>query len=118
MKYLYTFGRAGGQPSPFSYERKAGGVIIQQQDGTVRKISHKEWKKIVTKIDGIGVCTITGAEPTNKSLSDAIREALPDVTLNGSELACIVKILEHEGTLELYHGAAGQGVGIAIHFRG
>lgn len=50
MKYLYTFGRAGGQPSPFSYERKAGGVIIQQQDGTVRKISHKEWKKLSPKL--------------------------------------------------------------------
>lgn len=116
MKHLHTFGRAGSQPSSFSYERKEDGVhILQGEEGT--HFSHKEWKKIVSSVEGLGVSSITGAAPTNKSISESIRTALPDRQLNDSSLACIAKILENEGTIELYHGTAGPGIAVGIHFK-
>ncbi len=115
MKHLHTFGRAGSQPSSFSYERKKGGVDISQ-GGEITHFSHSEWEQIVASVDGLGVSTITGGAPTRKSISETIKNTLPNRQLNDSSLACIAKILENEGTIELYHGAAGQGVGVGIHF--
>lgn len=115
MKYLYTLGRSGGQPSPFSYQRTRNGVEIKGQEEEY-SFSHAEWEKIVNAVYGIGVCSITGSQSTS-SLRDHIREALSGRQINDSEVACIVRILENEGTIELYHGAAGQGVSFAMMLR-
>ena len=115
MKHLHTFGRAGSQPSSFAYERKQNGVYIFQGEEKTH-FSNSEWEQIVKSVDGLGVSTITGGAPTGKSISETVKKALPNQQWNDSLLACIAKILENEGTIELYHGTAGQGVAVGIHF--
>ena len=125
MKILQTLGRHGGtQEGIFQYRRTAHGIYI---DGTVGQsqsvtqpvsLSSDEWQTVLEQIRDADKETfrITGTgpfnEPPNLSLYELIGEAVKHPTggwnWNDSLKAYVCSILEHEGSIDLYHGTLGQ----------
>ncbi|MDG9783717.1 hypothetical protein [Metapseudomonas otitidis] len=125
MKVLQTLGRHGGaQEGIFQYRRNSEGVFIDTSVGQANiqpaqlQITNEEWRLIVHALETADGTTfrITGAPPfdtpPNTSLHDLIRKVLPKPSggsWHPSHFSYIAAILEHEGTLDLYHGTLGQG---------
>jgi hypothetical protein len=126
MKVMQTLGRhAGAQEGVFQYRRTAQGVEIDSTVGqaTLTPISitltHAEWTSILSAIGTATANTfrLTGSapftSPPNQSLYEAIQSAVPTPSggwnWNDSWKAYICAIMEHEGSVDLYHGTLGHG---------
>lgn len=130
MKVLQSLGRASGQvEATFRYRRSSQGVTIDasinrnyNQTPAQIQFTNAEWNAILTAIENAPNETFRitdtggpGQQPTQR-LSQIFAGA---VTPNGwawndSWVAYVAAILEHEGSLDLFHGAIGQGQSAVI----
>jgi hypothetical protein len=125
MKVLQTLGRhRGAQEGVFQYRRQGDGVYIDGAIGQAHLnpsqilLTHTEWNDILAAIGRAaqGSFRVTGeapfAVPPNQSiyelLSDAVQNPSKGWKWNDSWKAYVCAILEHEGTVDLYHGPLGQ----------
>lgn len=126
MKVLQTLGRhAAAQEGIFQYKRTADGVYIDSAIGqatlnpTNITITRQEWTNILRALRDAPQATfrLTGAPPFDtppnqglyQLLSDTIQNPQNGWTWNDSWKSYICAILEHEGSIDLYSGALGQG---------
>lgn len=124
MKVLQTLGRHGGtQAGVFQYRRTADGVVIDSSIGRANldpaqiTVTNEEWTAILSAIRNSQTATfrLTGVapfpEPPNSSLYELLGQAVPDPqrewNWHDSWKACVCAILEHEGSIDLYHGPLG-----------
>lgn len=130
MKVLQTLGRHRSQEGIFQYRRTADGVIIDGGVGRAELVPRiitlttVEWSRILQAIRNApqGSFRLTGtppfATPPNQSLYDLLSDEveIPDGgwQWNDSWKAYVCAILEHEGSIDLYHGVLGQGHSTAI----
>ncbi|CAK8713470.1 MAG: hypothetical protein CDV28_102190 [Candidatus Electronema aureum] len=119
MKVLQTLGRKG----IFKYRRQTDGVYIDSflDQGALNPpqitITHEEWLNILKAIENTaqGSFRLSGEQPfstpPNQSLYELLTDAVPNPQggwkWNPSRQAYVCAILEHEGTIDLYHGALG-----------
>ncbi len=124
MKVLQTLGRHGGaQEGIFQYRRKSHGVEI---DGSVGQanlnpatvlITTEEWSQILGAIEHApqGSFRLTGAgqfqAPPNQSLYELLQATVAHPAggwaWNDSWKSYVCATLEHEGSIDLYHGVLG-----------
>jgi hypothetical protein len=126
MKILQTLGRHGGhQEGIFQYRRTPNGLFIDSAVGQAQlapptiTLTTDEWVAILRAIGGAeqGTFRLTGtppfATPPNQSLYELLSAAVPAPTggwqWQDSWKAYVCAILEHEGSIDLYHGLLGQG---------
>jgi len=127
MKVLQTLGRhRGHQEGVFQYRRTQDGVHIEGWIGQAPSLNVNsidlttaEWTAILQAIHNAneGTFRLTGAapfnSPPNQSLYELISRAVPSPTANwqwqDSWKAYVCAILEHEGSIDLYHGVIGRG---------
>lgn len=124
MKVLQTLGRhSGAQEGIFQYRRQPDGVHIDSAVGQAKltppqiTITHDEWRAILQAIQNCpqGSFRLTGqapfSSPPNQSLYEVLATTLPAPaggwTWNDSWKAYVCAILEHEGSIDLYHGTLG-----------
>lgn len=128
MRVMQTLGRHGGtQEGIFQYKRGSVGVTIDPSiarttGNSVPKnlvvISSAEWNRILDRIEQAPLQTFRITEPVagspaqpSQSLHTLIQTAVP-APANGwkwddSYLSYVCAVLEHEGTIDLYHGLMG-----------
>lgn len=126
MKVLQTLGAHGGaQTGIFQYRRTPDGVHIDASVGRAQLtpdnvlLSSVEWQALLTEIRAVSNNTfrLTGqgpfANPPSQSLYSLINRAIPNPSAgwhwNDSWRSYVCAILEHEGSIDLYHGPLGQG---------
>lgn len=126
MKVMQTLGRHGGaQEGVFQYRRTPHGVEIDSGIGQANlnpssvTLTHNEWTQILTAVGTPQQNTfrLTGGAPfpapPNQSLYESMQTAVPAPAggwnWNDSWKAYVCAILEHEGSVDLYHGAMGMG---------
>lgn len=126
MKVLQTLGRHRAvQEGIFQYRRDVDGVYIDSSVGRATLtpaqvlITRKEWTKILRAMRNseYGTFRLTGTapfdQPPNQSLYELISDAVPSPeggwTWNDSFKSYVCAILEHEGSIDLYHGVLGPG---------
>jgi len=124
VKVLQTLGRHGGaQEGVFQYKRSSNGVVIDNSIGAAAveppqaTLTSQEWSAILMAIENASQATfrLTGQppfnEPPNQSLYSIISSAVPNPaggwSWHDSRKAAICAILEHEGSVDLYHGVLG-----------
>ncbi|MBI5536007.1 MAG: hypothetical protein HY898_25025 [Deltaproteobacteria bacterium] len=124
MKVLQTLGRHGGaQEGVFQYKRDVDGVLINATisnanlNPNVIRLSHAEWTSILAAIAQANGETfrLTGAPPFPAPPNQSLYELLPTAVRNpaggwqwnDSWKSYICAILEHEGSIDLYHGTLG-----------
>lgn len=124
MKGMQTLGRySGSQEGIFQYKRTSEGVLIDASVGRANLdpdkivITHEEWLKILTAIANTheGSFRLTGQapfkQPPNQSLYELLQTTVPNPKNNWKWLdswkSYVCSILEHEGTIDLYHGRLG-----------
>lgn len=122
MKVLQTLGRhkPKDQEGIFQYRRTPEGVEIDGSVGLAETldpkciiISHDDWQLILDAI-WAGAKTI---ELSEDGVLDMLRRAVPSpggTSWNDCWRAYVLAILEHEGTIDIYGGARGRGVGAPI----
>lgn len=126
MKVLQTLGsHDGAHEGAFQYKRIPAGLFIDSTLGKAHLspptavITNEEWKALLDAIHDVhpGTMRLAGAppfkEPPERSLFELISEAIPEPS-EGWEWtdtwkAYICAILEHEGSIDLYHGVLGHG---------
>lgn len=129
MKVLQTLGRhAGHQEGIFQYKRTSRGVSIdltvgQIQNGKVYRFALIEWSAILKEVakcshKTFGLSSDGQAKTTTKRtlyqvVSDAVPMPIDGWTWTDSLRAAVCAVLEHEGTIDLYHGPLGNGNGYA-----
>lgn len=124
MKIMQTLGRhANKQEGIFQYRRSAKGVLIYTTIGLAASagkfvLTHEEWAIILKRIkrNRTKVFRITRSispKPPKSALYELISTAVPKPSAGWSwsdpVRACVVAILEHEGSIDLYHGTLGSG---------
>jgi hypothetical protein len=124
MKVLQTLGRhSGSQEGIFQYKRTADGVFIDGAVGQAQLnpssvvLTTAEWQQILGAIEAApqGSFRLTGAapfsQPPYQSLYQLLQAAVPHPdrgwTWNDSWKSYVCAILEHEGSIDLYHGSLG-----------
>lgn len=124
MKVLQTLGAHGGtQTGIFQYRRTPAFVHIDASVGQAAlnpdevEITTAEWTAILQAIQDApqNSFRLTGtppfAQPPNQSLYQAISQAVPNPAggwqWNDSWRSYVCAILEHEGSIDLYHGTLG-----------
>ena len=124
MKVLQTLGRyGGGQEGIFQYRRTKDGVVIDSSVGQATlhpsqiQITTQEWCDIISALNQNQHSTfrLTGKAPFNtpphQSVWEIVKQALPNPCggwkWHQSWASYVAAILEHEGTLDLYHGPLG-----------
>jgi hypothetical protein len=124
MKVLQTLGRHGGaQEGIFQYYRTTDGVHIDSGVGQAKLdpstiiVTNDEWTAILGAIADAKGATfrLTGNapfdDPPNTSLYELFTQAVPKPNggwnWNDSWKSYICAILEHEGSIDLYHGVLG-----------
>lgn len=134
MKVLQTLGaHACHQAGIFQYRRTAKGVYIDGGVGQARLmpseilISSREWEDILTAIQNASDETfrLTGIppfpQPPNgclyKLLSDAVPRPSNGWQWNDCWKSYICAILQHEGSINLYHGPLGPSATAIITLR-
>jgi hypothetical protein len=125
MKVLQTLGRHGGaQEGIFQYRRRSQGIEI---DGSVGQanldparvlITTNEWSQILRAIEQAPQESfrLTGVgpfpAPPNQSLYELLQTTVAHPAggwaWNDSWKSYVCAILEHEGSIDLYHGVLGQ----------
>lgn len=136
MKVLETLGRhqTTQQKGIFQYKRTAVGVEIDPTVGQAGSLAqnahlvllHQQWNDILAAIASAPNQTFriqwsnTGNPPT-QDLDALITTAVPTPHAGGpwntSLTSYVVSVLEHEGSIELYGGPLGQGLGAPIVLR-
>lgn len=126
MKVLQTLGRHGAQEGVFQYARRQAGVFIDGSIGraalTSITLTHEEWTTILAAIadapqSSFRLTPTATQDAPNQSLYEFIEHAVPNrvgLTWTDSWKAYVCAILEHEGSVDLYAGALGRGVGANI----
>ncbi|MGC8343651.1 hypothetical protein [Pantoea ananatis] len=115
MKVLQTLGVYQGQQAGiFQYKRNSEGVVIDPTIGLNASaeqftITNDDWQAMVQRLENIGRKVVDLTE-----LKDEIAD---EFSMNNSEAAAIVAILEHEGTFDHYGGVVGRGESVSIHLR-
>ena len=125
MKFVETLGRHRGQKGIFQYKRSSDGVTISSRIGNapalnpdIVELTRQEWRAILQAIEGaagqsFGLTAGGGGGNPTTALYDFIEQALPNPAggwnWQAPWLAFVCAILEHEGSVELYSGALGQG---------
>lgn len=126
MKILQTLGRHGGhQEGIFQYRRAPDGVFIDSSVGRAQltpatiMLTTQEWVAILDAIQRAaqGTFRLTGSppftQPPNQSLYELLSAAVPTPASGwqwqDSWRAYVCAILEHEGSIDLYHGLLGPG---------
>lgn len=134
MKVMQTLGRhAGQQEGVFQYHRTHEGVEIDSSIGQANLnparilLTHAEWTAILQAIHGANDNTfrLTGMapfnQPPNQSLYQLIQTAVPNPSRGWNWLdswkAYVCAILEHEGSMDLYHGTLGPSIQAIICLR-
>jgi hypothetical protein len=124
MKILQTLGRHGGhQEGIFQYRRTSAGVFIDGAVGQAQlaradiTVTTQEWAAILQAICRApqGSFRLTGTPPfetpPNQSLYELLSLAVPRPAggwqWQDSWKAYVCAILEHEGSIDLYHGVLG-----------
>lgn len=124
MKVLQTLGRHGGaQEGIFQYKRMSTGVFIDSAIGQAHlnppsiTLTAQEWNSILSAIEqsGQGTFRLTGMppfpQPPNQSLYALLSQAVPAPAggwnWHDSWKSYVCAILEHEGSVDLYHGLLG-----------
>lgn len=129
MKVLQTLGRHGGyQEGIFQYKRTSKGVFIdlsvgQAKGGSICRFGLSEWSDILKEIarsshktfglSSDGQSKKSAKRTLYKLVSDAVPKPKYGVKWNDSLRAAVCAVLEHEGTIDLYHGPLGNGNGHA-----
>lgn len=125
MKVLQTLGAHGGnQTGIFQYRRTPAGVNIDASVGQANinpnniTLTTAEWTSILQAMADASRQTfrLTGtppfAHPPNQSLYRLIQLAVPSPAggwqWNDSLKSYVCAVLEHEGSIDLYHGRLGQ----------
>ena len=126
MKVLQTMGKhAGSQVGVFQYKRTADGVWIDSRISTATTtpftvcISHEDWNRLLNAIFSSRNKTFALTSAGNidgQTDSQNIYELISTIRgdLNDSVKAAICAILEHEGTIDHYHGPVGGGVTVRL----
>jgi hypothetical protein len=124
MKVLQTLGRhAGAQEGIFQYRRQVDGVHIDSAVGQAAlnplqiTLTNDEWHVILQAIHDStqGSFRLTGqapfAAPPNQSLYELLSTIVPHPAggwnWSDSLKSYVCAILEHEGSIDLYHGTLG-----------
>jgi hypothetical protein len=124
MKVLQTLGRhQGAQEGVFQYKRTATSVVIDASIGQANlnpnssTLTNAEWTAILQAIEAAqqGSFRITGhapfPEPPNQSIYQLLGVAVANPAggwnWNDSWRSYVCAILEHEGSVDLYHGVLG-----------
>ncbi|MBN8792388.1 MAG: hypothetical protein J0I01_09195 [Stenotrophomonas nitritireducens] len=131
MKILQTLGKhAGTTEGIFAYKRVKDGIYIDVTIGNVQGVAapvwltHAEWSEILKTIHAQrkSPFRLTGkrpfAKPPKQSLYAAISAAVPNPAggwnWHDSLKAAVCAILEHEGSVDFYHGVLGQSTQIVV----
>lgn len=130
MKVLQTLGRHQTQVGIFQYKRTPEGVEIDSSVGQASLspsrivITHAEWTTILTEIkqrsqksfrlSGIAPFTDPPKQSLYELFSAVVQKPSGGWQWNDSWRSYVCAILEHEGSIDLYHGALGPGVGAHI----
>lgn len=115
MKVLQTLGsHAGTQPGIFQYWRDPKNVNIDMTVGRVEggkhfTISNSLWTQLLVDLGN------DNAVQTLSGWNEIVRDSLGNV--DTSEAACIVAVLEHEGSIDHYGGIAGRGISVDINLK-
>jgi hypothetical protein len=124
MKILQTLGRHGGhQEGIFQYRRTAAGVYIDSAVGQARLnpptivVTTEDWTAILQaicrahqdsfRLTGTPPFRIPPRQSLYQLLSDAVPHPIGGWQWQDSWKAYICAILEHEGSIDLYHGVLG-----------
>lgn len=124
MKVLETLGSHGGaQNGIFQYKRTSVGITLDSGVGTANltparvELTNDEWGSLLLALEQADPRTfrLTGAAPfqvpPNQSLHELIQRTVPQPAggwnWNDSWKAYICAVLEHEGSVNLYHGPLG-----------
>lgn len=119
MKVLQTLGRHGGQlEGIFKYRRHTDGVEIELISVTPRRtftLTSDEWVAILKQLRKGKAKTFT----LTQDLYPLLRIAVPNPNggwnwSRGSDEAAVCAVLEHEGSIDLYHGGRNS---VKIHLR-
>lgn len=125
MKVLQTIGKEGGvQAGVFQYKRSSAGVTIDTTVGNTTTtmpapivIPATEWDSILKAIETHSTKTFTlseGGASGKKSLYEIVQGASSVVGKNINLRPYVCAILEHEGSIDFYHGVIGQGKSVFI----
>lgn len=121
MRIMQTLGRHGGkQEGIFQYKRTSDGVTIDTSISSTTSTSHTyyfthaEWAQILGAIDTSpkSTFTLTGAGGTQSlyaTVAGAVLSPSGGFGWNDSLKSYVCAILEHEGSIDLYHGLVGKG---------
>ena len=132
MKVLQTLGAHGGQQTGiFQYRRTPDGVHIDSSVGQATlspkdiTITSTEWQNLLSAIRAAvnNTFRLTGtppfSTPPNESLYHLISTAIPNPSngwlWNDSWRSYVCAILEHEGSIDLYHGPLGPNASAIIN---
>jgi len=124
MKVLQTLGaHAGTQPGIFQYRRTPDGVNIDASVGQANipnnniTLTTAEWSQILQAIRDTELQTfrLTGVQPYDQPPRQSLYELISTIvpipsggwTWNDSLKSCVCAVLEHEGSIDLYHGTLG-----------
>jgi hypothetical protein len=114
MKVLQTLGsHAGNQPGIFQYWREPGMVVIDMSVGQVAgagrvTVPNNQWDAMLVQLATLG--KVQTVAQLNAFVCIQIRT-------NPSEAACVVAIMEHEGSIDHYGGIAGPGISVDINLK-
>lgn len=129
MRIMQTLGRHGGtQEGIFQYKRSSSSVTIDPSISRTStssspkskiEITTQEWTSILSEIEGMPLRTFritahskTSTAQPSQSVYTLISKAVPTPSggwsWDDSYKSYVVAILEHEGTLDLYHGLLGK----------
>lgn len=133
VKVLEYVGRSTGQGSgkagkvTFQYKRNANGIIIdkglQQKPEDMLNIPSTDWSQLLAKLSKEGLLVMSEQASFNfPVLYQKIENQFSNIcTQNKKRMQdftpAIIAILYNEGSIELYHGPGGKGVGVSIVFR-
>jgi hypothetical protein len=127
MKVLQTLGKhRSKQVGVLQYKRTPTVVEFEGLAGSARRagnfsLTNGEWNQILTAIQASPQGTFrltpraaTVTTPPNQDLytliSAAVSVPAAGWTWNDSRKAAVCAVLEHEGSIDLYHGTIGRGV--------
>lgn len=107
MKVLQTLGKHGGQQEGvFQYRRDSRGVYIEPFLETQAPIHvpNDQWSSILTELEANTTFRLTRSDSDGpSSLYDLIQKNAPSA-VSDSHRSYVAAILEHEGSIDLYHG--------------
>jgi len=133
MRVLEYIGRSTGQESgkagkvTFQYKRDANGIVIdkslQQDPQDMLNIPSADWDQLlgdlrVKKLFVMSEQESFGFPALYKIIENQFSKLLAGRGQKMQDyIPAVIAILYNEGSIELYHGPGGQGIGVSIVFR-